>query len=38
MRENPNEIDHFMLYSESSRLWDAVYAKVLRKMVDIGLL
>lgn len=33
MRENPDEIDYFMLYSEAARIMDGVYAKVLRKMV-----
>lgn len=33
MRENPDEIDHFLQYSDASRILDIIYPRVLKKMV-----
>lgn len=33
MRENPDEIDHFMQYSDASRILETIYPRILKKMV-----
>jgi hypothetical protein len=36
-RENPNDIDHYLRYAELERITETLYARALRKMVNIWL-